>query len=337
MKFNAEKSNMINMYILEKIAGGSESLSTSVAEVFGISTNTVHSYLRKLQEQNIIVKAKRGEYKLVTNEFAYELNRSRGDLDSEAYAFDKCFEQHIKNLPNNVYRIWEYAFSEMINNVVDHSQAEGLAILVDQNYLNTSVFIFDDGVGIFNKIRKHFSLSSLDEAICELFKGKLTTDSSNHSGEGIFFSSKMMDTFYIYSSGKIFTTTKYDNEKILNLDLDEDFSGTAVFMSLSNFSQKQAADVFDQYASVDGGFTKTRIPLKNIFDTAPISRSQAKRVCNRLDSFLEVEIDFDGLDWMGQGFAHQMFVVYQNAHPDIKLIPTNMSENVQKMYNHVIS
>jgi hypothetical protein len=108
-------------------------------------------------------------------------------------------------------------------------------------------------------------------------------------------------------------------------------------MSLSNFSQKQAADVFDQYASVDGGFTKTRIPLKNIFDTAPISRSQAKRVCNRLDSFLEVEIDFDGLDWMGQGFAHQMFVVYQNAHPDIKLIPTNMSENVQKMYNHVIS
>ena len=108
-------------------------------------------------------------------------------------------------------------------------------------------------------------------------------------------------------------------------------------MSLSNFSQRHAADVFDQYASVDGGFTKTRIPLKNIFDTAPISRSQAKRVCNRLDSFLEVEIDFDGLDWMGQGFAHQMFVVYQKAHPDIKLIPTNMSENVKKMYNHVIS
>ena len=54
MKFNVEKSNMINMYILEKIDAGSESLSASVAEAFGISTNTVHSYLRKLQEQNII-------------------------------------------------------------------------------------------------------------------------------------------------------------------------------------------------------------------------------------------------------------------------------------------
>ena len=337
MKFNAEKANMINMYILEKIDAGSESLSASVADAFGISTNTVHSYLRRLQEDSVIVKAKRGEYKLVTNSVSYELSRSAGDLDTDTYAFDAFFEKHIKNLPENVYRIWEYAFSEMINNVVDHSAAENLNILVEQNYLNTSVFIIDNGIGIFNKIREHFSLPGIDEAICELFKGKLTTDSSNHSGEGIFFSSKMMDKFFIYSSGRIFTTTKYSNDKILDVDLGESFSGTAVYMSLSNFSQRHAADVFDQYASVDGGFTKTRIPLKNIFDTAPISRSQAKRVCNRLDSFLEVEIDFDGLDWMGQSFAHQMFVVYQNAHPDIKLIPTNMSENVQKMYNHVTS
>lgn len=337
MKFNAEKSNMINMYILEKIEGGSESLSASVAEAFGISTNTVHSYLRKLQDQNIIIKEKRGEYKLVTNSFEYQLNRSMGHLDSETYAFDNCFEKHIKDLPQNVYRIWEYAFSEMINNVVDHSAAENLAIQIEQSYLYTKVFIIDNGVGIFKKIKEHFSLPGIDEAICELFKGKLTTDSSNHSGEGIFFSSKMMDKFMIYSSGKVFTANKYSDESVFDISLGESFGGTAVFMSLSNFSQRQAADVFDQYASVDGGFTKTRIPLKNIFDTAPISRSQAKRVCNRLDSFLEVEIDFDGLDWMGQGFAHQMFVVYQNAHPDIKLVPTNMSENVQKMYNHVIS
>ena len=91
------------------------------------------------------------------------------------------------------------------------------------------------------------------------------------------------------------------------------------------------------YANVDGGFTKTRIPMKNIFDAAPVSRSQANRVCNRLDSFNEVIIDFDGLDWMGQGFAHQMFVVYKNEHPDIKFVPINMNEAVEKMYNHVIS
>lgn len=106
-------------------------------------------------------------------------------------------------------------------------------------------------------------------------------------------------------------------------------------MALSNFSQKTPQEVFDRYANVDGGFTKTHIPLKNMFDTSPVSRSQAKRVCNRLDRFEEVVLDFEGLEWMGQGFAHQIFVVFQNAHPQIILTPVNMNEAVTKMYQHV--
>ena len=44
---------------------------------------------------------------------------------------------------------------------------------------------------------------------------------------------------------------------------------------------------------------------------------------------------FDGISWMGQGFAHQIFVVFQNEHPDIRLIPKNMNADVEKMYRHV--
>lgn len=106
---------------------------------------------------------------------------------------------------SNVQAIWSYSFSEIINNVMDYSSAENLKVIVEQDYLNTSVMIADDGIGIFKKIKEHFAFSSLDEAICELFKGKLTTDSENHSGEGIFFSSKMMDDFFIVSSEKVFT------------------------------------------------------------------------------------------------------------------------------------
>jgi len=95
--------------------------------------------------------------------------------------------------------------------------------------------------------------------------------------------------------------------------------------------------VFDRYSNLDNGFDKTTIPLKNMFETAPVSRSQAKRVCNRLNEFREVILDFEGLEWMGQGFAHQIFVVFQNAHPDIVLTPVNMSDGVNKMYNHVVN
>ena len=108
-------------------------------------------------------------------------------------------------------------------------------------------------------------------------------------------------------------------------------------MSLSNFSHKVAKEIFDQYANDDGAFFKTKIPLKNIFDSAPVSRSQAKRICERLEKFEEVILDFEGIVWMGQGFAHQLFVVYQKAHPNVKLSPINMSDGVENMYRHVIS
>ncbi len=86
---------------------------------------------------------------------------------------------------------------------------------------------------------------------------------------------------------------------------------------------------------MDSGFDKTILPLKNIFDAAPVSRSQAKRICTNLDKFKIVIIDFGGISWMGQGFAHQIFVVFQNEHPDITLEPINMCEDVMKMYKHV--
>ena len=334
MKYTTEKKKTIVLYILDKIASGTKGLSNVVADAFGISTNTVHTYIHELIDEEIIVKRKRGEYELATQRNKYSFLRSQGELEIDTQAFDLCLSKQISHLSENVQHVWAYAMSEMVNNVIDHSNAEQMFVIVEQNYLQTSVVIIDDGIGIFEKIKNHFSLPNLDEAICELFKGKLTTDADNHSGEGIFFTSKMMDNFLISSSGKIFTTSKYNNDNIL--DFDECPSGTCVFMSLSNFTQKTAREVFDLYSDVDGGFTTTRIPLKNIFDSAPVSRSQAKRVCNRLETFEEVILDFDGISWMGQGFAHQMFVVYKNAHPNVTIKPINMNESVENMYNHVM-
>ncbi len=223
----------------------------------------------------------------------------------------------------------------MINNVMDHSEAEDVTVTIEQDYLNTSVIIEDRGIGIFNKIQKHFGFETVTDAICELFKGKLTTDSANHSGEGIFFTSKAMDYFFILSDNKVFTNNKY-NESI-TLDSFSNFEkGTTVHMTLSNYTHKQMHEIFDMYANVDGGFTKTTIPLKNIFNTSPVSRSQARRVCNRLDKFTEVILDFESLDWMGQGFAHQIFVVYQRENQNIKITPVNMNESINKMYEHVL-
>jgi len=335
MKISHERKQTIIMYILEKVVEKKTQLTQYVAKACGINQSTVHSYLNELSESGIIHRIKRGEYELVENEYIYSFYRSMGQIESETKIFNECFKEHIKDLPDNIYRIWDYAFSEMVNNVIDHSAAECLHIIVNCNYLRTMVYISDNGVGIFEKIKNHFGYSTTDDAICELFKGKLTTDAANHSGEGIFFTSRMMDEFLIYSDEKIFTTNKFDEERIIRSQVVNG-KGTRVLMSLSNFTKREAREVFDRYADVDGGFTRTKIILKSIFDTDPVSRSQAKRVCNRLENFQEVVLDFEGIEWIGQGFAHQVFVLFAKEHPELKIVPQNMNDAVMKMYNHVM-
>lgn len=53
----------------------------------------------------------------------------------------------------------------------------------------------DDGEGIFLRIQRALDLFGPREAILELAQGKFTTDPAHHSGEGIFFSSKVFDKF----------------------------------------------------------------------------------------------------------------------------------------------
>ena len=336
MRFDKDKKRRIILYLLEKIAQGTENPSQIVAETFEINRNTVHTYINELVDQNVIKRSKRGMYELIENTFHYTFTKEKNEIKNETLIYNRTLKKHIEDLPSNVQEIWEYSFSEMVNNVIDHSGTETLFISIVRDYLKTSVLISDNGIGIFKKIKDYFNLSSLDEAICELFKGKLTTDKENHSGEGIFFSSKLMDDSAIISSDKIFTADKFDSSNILSIPEMYD-KGTVVIMELSNYTHKRSKEVFDKYSDIDGGFTKTKIPLKNIFDGSPVSRSQAKRVLNSLEKFEEIILDFDGIEWMGQGFAHQIFVVFKNKQPDINIIPVNMNEDVTKMYNHVIN
>lgn len=86
----------------------------------------------------------------------------------------------------------------------------------------------------------------------------------------------------------------------------------------------------------NGDLSSVEINIRCCFDGLPISRWQAKSLCGRVNDFKRISLDFEGVEWMGQGFAHQLFVVYQNLNPDVKLLPIRMNQTVQRMYHHVI-
>ncbi len=334
MKFSKDKKEIIISYLLEKIAEGRDDAPKLVSKEFEINLNTVHTYLNELIDQGRIIREKRGVYKLNENRVSFTFTRSGGDLEDDGYIFEYIVEPQITGLSDTIQQIWYYAVSEMINNVIDHSEAENVHVTVVQDIRSTTVIIQDDGIGIFRKLQEYYGFRTFSDIAAELAKGKLTTDEIHHSGEGIFFTSRMMDTFFIYSDGHFYSRDKYTNEWEAFIP-DRKIEGTLVYLSLENNSRKTAKQIFDAYTNEDGGFQRTEIRLDSIFDKAPVSRSRAKRLCNRLTEFKEVVLDFEGIDWVGQGFMHQVFSVFHRENPDIQLKPKNMTQDVERMYNHV--
>jgi hypothetical protein len=62
-----------------------------------------------------------------------------------------------------------------------------------------------------------------------------------------------------------------------------------------------------------------------------VSRSQAKRLLTRFDKFREVILNFENVEVIGQAFADEVFRVFTNKNPKIRLSYINTNEQVKKM------
>lgn len=107
--------------------------------------------------------------------------------------------------------------------------------------------------------------------------------------------------------------------------------GTCVRVEIARKPKKTLQRVFAEY-SEDFEFTKTRVVVK-LFTTGTrfISRSEARRVLSNLERFRTVVLDFRGVEEIGQGFADEVFRVWQKANLRIKLQAVNMSEPIAFM------
>lgn len=323
-------------YIMQLIDSGDPHCASKAAETLSVARSTIYNYISQMITDNIIEKDSNGKYRLVSHNqtFLYENKNLR-----EENIFNRDILPHLRSLPQNVISVWRYAFTEMMNNAIDHSQAENITIYLKQNRLNTTINICDDGVGIFEKIREYMLREHGEELTHEecmglLFAGKFTTAKEYHSGEGIFFTSHLMDLFYILSD-KLFFTRNNFSECYLNADGCT--SGTVVCMVLSNKSHKTPKEVFDRYTNSDNGFSKTNIPIAHMFtDGYPVSRSEARRLGEMLSRFSVAILDFSGVASIGQAFTHELFVVWQKRHPDITLETKDVAPDVENMIKRVL-
>ena len=240
------KRELLKSYIIKNVEQNPRNIAKLAAEKFNVTKQAVNRHMRQLKAKNIIISEGSGSaiiYKLKRTDHFFNLKIS-SDLDEDMVWREKVHPS-LPTLKENVAHICNYGFTEMLNNVIEHSESKNADVHVQYDALRIRFWIIDSGVGIFNKIQKVLELEDPRYAILELAKGKVTTDPSGHTGEGIFFTSRMFNKFVIFSENLYFSGHK-DSDWLLE-DNKKVRRGTIVCMEISKDSSLKTKDIFDEY------------------------------------------------------------------------------------------
>ncbi len=326
-----------NRNLAHLFADGEWHSAGEIAAVLGVTRQTAHRHLRQLvdDDQLAVAGAGRGtRYRQRTEGFSRSFETTGLD---EALLWESLSGPAtiFHSLPEAAKSILAYAFTEMVNNVIDHSGAPEVSIAVKRDGETVILEVADEGVGIFNHIRDRLQLASEIEALQELSKGKTTTMPERHTGEGVFFTSKAVHEFEIQSGSLRWLVDNRRNDTAVG-ELDPPVKGTHVRLEIETDKVRDLTEIFAEYAE-GFDFNKTRIIVMLFaIGTRFISRSEAKRLLHGLERFREVVLDFKDVDLVGQGFADEVFRVWARLHPETHFVPVNMSVPVAFMVERAI-
>jgi len=318
----------IRNFILANITEN-RNIAALTSRQFNISLPAVYKHIDRLVSDGQVIKE---DGRFVIQSKRYEYSYKNSTILSEDAVWEKDIKKHFSGLSENILRFWVYGFLEIFNNAIEHSEGKKIRVTIDENKIFTSMSISDDGIGIFRKIMTKFNLPDEKDALLELTKGKRTTDKRRHSGQGIFFTSKAFDNFYIVSNGIIYGSAPDKTDHIKNK------YSTLVYMGMSHNSNKNLKAVFDKFSTeIPGDFDKTIVPIRLANSSDLVSRSQARRILSGLELFREVILDFGDVEYVGQAFADEIFRVFTKMNPGTAITAQNANKEVQSMVNRALN
>jgi len=291
-----KRTRTIRQYLIDAVRVGHQDVVQMATDAFGISRQSIHRHLSALVDEGFLeaigkTRSRRYTLGVIRAHVArYPLEK----LD-ESLVHRRDFSFVFEGLPSNLSEICHYGFTEILNNAIDHSEGDEVVVVVKRSEEGVGISISDNGEGVFKRIARLLELNDPRESLLELSKGKLTTDPANHTGQGIFFTSRSFDSFIIESGELAFDhDDNYKNDFLLHHEHESE--GTQVAMWIAIDSEKDLGAVFDEYS---GGpdeyrFEKTVIPLRLALYEGEtlVSRSQAKRILNRVEKFRIVNLGY---------------------------------------------
>ncbi|MEI8050727.1 MAG: DUF4325 domain-containing protein [Actinomycetes bacterium] len=320
-------SKSIQETIFELFSLRPQITSGDVAVAAGVSRQAAHYHFKKLQKSGLVRQEGAGR---TAHYVRCSLRSARygiqGLSESDVWTLEhralKDLDPMILDNPALVANL-NFTFTEMVNNAIEHSAGTAIEI---RWFLAEGTMAFeveDDGIGTFRRMRESRGLARDFDAIGEIAKGRQTTDPAHHSGLGIYLSSRLADRF-ILSSGNLTWTTDLERDDAAVGWLDEKRNGTLVRCEMLGSTVRTLHDVLNDMTDPEViGSKKSRILVDLFSGDGFVSRTQAKTLATRLEIFDQVEIDFRGVREIGQGFADELFRVWQTQHPGTRLVPVN--------------
>lgn len=331
-------SSAIKTQIQQYIAQQKGVASSQLVKKFGLSRQMIARHLRDLLLAGKITKtgstrnalyysAKNQQPPIATS---LTLNKKTAGLEEDRVFTEIDLRLGLKkSLSKMAYDIAYYAFTEMLNNAIDHSSAPEVEVKVCCDLVDFSFEIIDRGIGLFAHARKVFQLNDDFEALEHIIKGKQTTQPEAHSGQGIFFTSRIADEFEIKSQKiKYSVNNLTDDTRAAEIPLHK---GTSIHFKIKLKSRKKINDLFRQYSDDEYEFDKSDVIVKLNPKQKLVARSQAKRLLAGLEQFKIVTLDFKNVEEIGQGYVDEIFHVFKGRYPNTQIIYRNTNPAVEFM------
>lgn len=332
----SNRSDQVDAALLAAVAAHPRDLTGFVASQLGVSRQTTAARARALVESGFLARSgtTRPTYMLGPTRFGEFEHPLEGLTEDQVWSGD--IAPLLNNLAANIIEIAHYGLTEMVNNAIDHSEGKTLKVAVLAKDGEMDLRVSDDGIGIFRKIAMALNLPDDRLALLELAKGKFTTDPTRHTGEGVFFTSRAFDHFEIAAGDLVFDHVEgYDKDVLSETTPRRTKPGTTIIMSIPVDSQRTLKQVFAEYSSGpdDYSFAKTIVPVRlaQVGNENLVSRSQAKRLMQRVDRFRHVMLDFTGVTTIGPAFADEIFRVFARQHPEVEIVAFHAVPDVQQM------
>lgn len=243
--------------------------------------------------------------------------------------FAPCFD-----LPPAVAEMTQHAFTELLNNAIDHSQGSQVTVSLRQTATQVQLLVSDNGRGLFETIRQDFAIDDPALAVLELSKGRLTSQPARHTGRGLFYLARLADVMDLHANAVAYQHREWQPQQWVRGRAMREV-GSAIYLAIRLDTERRLDDVL-RSASLDGegyGLERTELPLRLLTSdsVALESRAQARRVAARLAQFRRAELDFSGVPRIGHGFADELFRVFAREARGVELVVRHANEAVARM------